>query len=92
MNKRKELEPSCCAFGGITEEVHVLESDCPIHREEGKRTVVNRDKTERKECTCIYISAFGGGVPPCPHYKGCRQVQRNKKKVWRVFCDAVPVE
>ncbi|MBL4952084.1 hypothetical protein JK635_07655 [Neobacillus sp. YIM B02564] len=92
MAKRQELEPSCCAIGSDgTEEVHVLESDCPINREEGKRKVkpIREGEPERTECTCIYMSSFGGRVKPCEHYRGCKQVQRNKRKVWRVFCDAV---
>lgn len=92
MRKRQELEPSCCAFGGLTEEVHVLEQECPIQQELGKRSLANRDGSTRKECTCIYTSSFGGGVPPCEYYQGCKEVQRNKQKVWRVFCQAVKTE
>lgn len=91
--KEKEIFSSCCAIGGMTEEVHVLKSECPIKREKGSRVVESmfgRNKGQkREECTCIYMSEFGGGVRPCEHYKGIKQVQRNKEKVWKVFCEAV---
>ncbi|MHA7967715.1 hypothetical protein ACX93W_26735 [Paenibacillus sp. CAU 1782] len=90
MKKLLEINPSCCAIGGGTEEVHVLESECPINREEGRRVVkpFGDRESERTECTCIYVSAFSGGVKACEHYKGCNKVQRNKRKVWMVFCNA----
>jgi hypothetical protein len=91
--KKKEIFSSCCAIGGLTEEVHALMTDCPIKRQEGSREVESffgKDKGEKRhECTCIYISSFSGGVRPCEHYKGIKQVQRNKKKVWKIFCEAV---
>lgn len=90
---KNEIFSSCCAIGGMTEEVHVLKSECPIKREEGSRIVesmfgINKGE-KRDECTCVYMSSFGGGVRPCEHYKGIKQVTRNKKKVWKVFCEAM---
>lgn len=38
----KEILYSCCAYGGNAIEVYVLESECPIDRELGKR----KKKTE----------------------------------------------
>lgn len=89
---KNEIISSCCAIGGDgTEEVHVLEADCPIKREEGKREVEPFFKHEEKrtECTCIYLAGTRGLViKPCQHYQGIKQVQRNKEKVWKVFCAA----
>jgi hypothetical protein len=88
---KNEIFSSCCAIGGGIEEVHVLKSECPIKREEGARVVESsfgRNKGEkREECTCTYNG--NGGVRPCEYYKGIKQVQRNKRKVWKVFCEAV---
>ncbi len=87
----KEILSSCCAFGGGTEEVHVLESDCPINRKLGKREVEPFFKHEEKrtECTCIYISSFGGGIKPCENYQGVKKVQRNKRTKYKVLCGAL---
>jgi hypothetical protein len=83
--KEKEILASCCAFGSDgTEEVHVLESVCPIKRELGKRN-------NGPDCTCIYYSGFHRKIiiPPCEHYKGVKKVQSNKKREYKVQCSAV---
>lgn len=91
--EENEIFSSCCAIGGLTEEVHVLKSECPIKREQGSRKVKNlfgpNKGVEREECTCIYISEFSGGVRPCQHYKGIKKVKRNKQDKWKVFCAAL---
>lgn len=86
---KTEILSSCCVFGGMTEEVHVLESDCPIKRKEGARKVTNYDDTTRDECTCIYVSSFGGGVKPCEFYNGTKKVKRNKRTEYKVECSAI---
>jgi len=90
---KNEIFSSCCAFGGMTEEVHVLKSECPIKRELGSREIENifgeNKGQKREECTCIYISAFGGGVKPCEHYKGTKKVTRNKKPKYLINCAAL---
>lgn len=90
--KEKEIFSSCCAFGGaFTEEVHVLSSDCPIKREQGARLAESRG-IRREECTCIYISSFGGGVPKCEFYEGYKKVTRNKEQKYKVLCSAIKME
>lgn len=84
----KEIFSSCCAFGGMTEEVHVLEADCPIKRAEGARRVTSRTGYVRNECTCIYTSSFGGGVKKCEFYKGTKTVKKNGRTEYEVICQA----
>lgn len=82
---KKEIFSSCCAFGKVTEEVHVLQEDCPINREVGKR-----ESKGNHEATCVYISVFDGTVvTPCEHYKGIEKVKRNKETKYKVVCDAI---
>lgn len=89
--KKKEIFSSCCAIGDGVEEVHVLESECPINRELGKREVkvFSENEENRMECTCKFVSSRFALIPRCEHYKGIKEVQRNKQKVWKVFCGAL---
>lgn len=90
---KTEILSSCCAFGTDgSEEVHVLKSDCPIQRKEGEREVSNYDGTTQNECTCIYMSPFGGGVKPCEFYNGTKKVKRNKRTEYKVECSAFSEE
>lgn len=88
---KKEILSSCCAYGGNAIEVYVLESECPINRELGKRVQPNFNKdVVVKECNCIYISDFKGEVvPPCKYYNGLKQVKRKKKTEYKVECAAL---
>ncbi|MFE8701151.1 hypothetical protein ACFYKX_11150 [Cytobacillus sp. FJAT-54145] len=85
-----EVLATMCAFSGTSEEVAVKKNDCPIQRLVGfyvHKDLVTGEPEQR--CTCILTSSRGILVPRCPHYKGVKEVQRNKKRVYKVFCEAV---
>lgn len=72
--------------------VYLLE-ECPIKRELGQResTMHYNSKEKVIECTCI-DNHYLWGTPKCEHFKGLREVIRGRRKVWRVFCDAVEIQ
>lgn len=74
-----KIKSNCCCFGkGLVEEVHVLEQDCPIKREEGKRTYESNDQ-QITDCTCIFFSILSGGhiTNKCDYYKGTKKERKS---------------
>lgn len=67
-------------------EVHVKEEDCP--KPDDKRS--NKHLSSDQELmTCHCMIGLIDRTPPCPYFKKIKQVQRNKEKVFKVFCSAL---
>lgn len=101
-SKQKEILSSCCAFGSDgTENVMVVQHDCPIQRTAGYRERTKyiavpegHENPIIKECACIQFSGSFGGLqlPTCSHYQGTKKVQRDKRTKYKVLCGALKIQ
>lgn len=87
--KHKEIEifASVYAVSDESDEVYVKMDDCPIQRQEGKmHSIAMNDEDTYEMCVC-YQALSGRGVKRniCPHFQGCKQVQRKKRKKLKFF-------
>ncbi|MFJ8531140.1 hypothetical protein [Bacillus sp. NPDC094106] len=88
---QKEVFATVYATSDMSDEVYAKMEDCPIQRQEGKRSSIPLNGEDSYEmCVCYQIlSGRGSSRHICPHFKGVKQVQRNKEKRIKIFCSAL---
>ncbi|KXY51333.1 hypothetical protein AT268_33170 [Bacillus cereus] len=91
--KQKEIEifASVYATSDESDEVYAKMNDCPIQRQEGKMNSIAMNGEDTHEMCVCYQALSGRGVKRniCPHFQGCKQVQRKKRKKIKIFCSAL---
>lgn len=89
--KEKEVFASVYATSDESDVVYVKMNDCPIQRQEGKMNSIVMNDEDAYELGVCYQALSGRGLKRniCPHFQGCKQVQRNKQKRIKIICSAL---